>query len=75
MYNEICQVIRGGNFDVDVALEGPNEEIIYKKLHQQYDNINFKTNVRELENSKTYVSHLVFFVSIHSDTNGLLLSF
>lgn len=64
--NEICQVIRGGNCDVNVALEGPNEEIIYKKLHKQYDNIHFETNVRELKNSKTSVSHLIQLIKFSS---------
>lgn len=41
------QVINGGNLDVDVVLEGPNQEIIYKKVHEQYDTIHFKTNVSE----------------------------
>lgn len=43
----ILQVINGGNLDVDVVLEGPNQEIIYKRVHEQYDTIHFKTNVSE----------------------------
>ena len=37
------QVTRGGNFDVDVTLTGPNEKIIYQKQRKQFDSIDFTT--------------------------------
>lgn len=60
-------MINGGNLDVDVVLEGPNQEIIYKKIHEQYDTIHFKTNVSEpimrktkhTNTSKTPVSFVI----------------
>lgn len=39
------QVVSGGNLDVDVIVEGPNRELIYRKKHEEYDTTQFKTNV------------------------------
>jgi protein ERP2 len=37
------QVTRGGNFDVDVALFGPGDRVIYQKQRKQYDSVDFTT--------------------------------
>ena len=37
------QVTRGGNFDVDVSLLGPGDQIIYQKQRRQYDSVDFTT--------------------------------
>lgn len=39
------QVTRGGNFDVDVVLYAPGDQIIYQKQRKQYDSIDFTTTV------------------------------
>lgn len=35
------QVITGGQYDVDVKVEGPNKQIIYQQQKMQYDSHQF----------------------------------
>lgn len=35
------QVVTGGQYDVDVSLEAPNKEIIYRQTKTQFDSYNF----------------------------------
>ncbi|XP_046390031.1 transmembrane emp24 domain-containing protein 7 [Ischnura elegans] len=35
------QVVTGGQYDVDVTLEAPNKEILYKQMKSQYDSHTF----------------------------------
>jgi len=35
------QVVTGGHYDVDVAIEAPNKQIIYKEVKKQYDTFPF----------------------------------
>jgi hypothetical protein len=37
----IFQVVTGGQYDVDVTLEAPNKEIIYRQTKSQYDSHSF----------------------------------
>lgn len=39
------QVVTGGQYDVDVTLEGPNKEIIYRQTKTQFDSFNFVTKM------------------------------
>ena len=38
----LLQVIRGGNFDVDVRLFAPSGKLLYDGQRKQYDSITFK---------------------------------
>jgi protein ERP2 len=35
------QVVTGGHYDVDVILEAPNKEILYRKVKTQFDSHTF----------------------------------
>jgi hypothetical protein len=37
----VPQVVTGGQYDVDVTLEAPNKEIIYRQTKTQFDSYNF----------------------------------
>lgn len=37
----VPQVVTGGQYDVDVTLEAPNKEIIYRQTKAQFDSYNF----------------------------------
>lgn len=37
----VSQVVSGGQYDVDVTLEAPNKEIIYRQTKSQFDSFNF----------------------------------
>lgn len=37
----VPQVVTGGQYDVDVSLEAPNKEIIYRQTKAQFDSYNF----------------------------------
>ena len=39
------QVISGGNYDVDVILYGPNEQVLYEVQREQYNSYDFDTKV------------------------------
>ncbi|CAL7938674.1 unnamed protein product [Xylocopa violacea] len=39
------QVVTGGQYDVDVILEAPNKEIIYKQVKTQFDSHQFTASV------------------------------
>jgi hypothetical protein len=39
--SSIFQVVTGGQYDVDVTLEAPNKEIIYRQTKSQFDSYNF----------------------------------
>lgn len=39
------QVVTGGQYDVDVTLEAPNREIIYKQIKTQFDSHQFTASV------------------------------
>lgn len=41
LYKQTLQVITGGQYDVDVKVEGPNKEIIYQQQKMQYDSHQF----------------------------------
>lgn len=42
----LLQVVKGGNLDVDVIVEDPDQIAIYKRNHEEYDTFRFETNVR-----------------------------
>jgi len=37
------QVVTGGQYDVDMKVQGPNDEVLYQDVRKQYDSFNFKT--------------------------------
>lgn len=37
----VSQVVTGGQYDVDVTLEGPNKQILYRQTKTQFDSFNF----------------------------------
>lgn len=39
------QVVTGGQYDVDMSLEGPNGQILYKDVRKQYDSHSWKADV------------------------------
>lgn len=39
------QVVSGGQLDVDVIVQGPNEKVFYKELRKEYDRFTFNTTV------------------------------
>ncbi|XP_021951978.1 transmembrane emp24 domain-containing protein 3 isoform X2 [Folsomia candida] len=39
------QVVTGGQYDVDVSIEAPNKEIIYKEVKKQYDTFTWVPSV------------------------------
>lgn len=39
------QVVTGGHYDVDVEVQGPNREVLYKEVKQQYGQFQFKPTV------------------------------
>ncbi|KAF7638776.1 GOLD domain-containing protein [Meloidogyne graminicola] len=39
------QVVTGGQYDVDVVLEDPNGNVLYKELKKQLDSYSYKTSV------------------------------
>ncbi|XP_076067056.1 transmembrane emp24 domain-containing protein [Oratosquilla oratoria] len=39
------QVVTGGHYDVDVVVEGPNRQILYHEVKQQYGQFEFKAEV------------------------------
>ena len=41
VFHAIFQVIRGGNFDVDLRLFSPSGKIMYDEQRKQYDSISF----------------------------------
>jgi len=38
------QVVTGGQYDVDMSLEGPNGKVLYKDIRKQYDSFSWKTD-------------------------------
>jgi protein ERP2 len=40
------QVITGGNYDVDMELNGPNGQVLYKDTKKQYDSFTWTTNMK-----------------------------
>jgi len=38
------QVVTGGQYDVDMSLEGPNGAVLYKDIRKQYDSYSWKTD-------------------------------
>lgn len=40
------QVITGGNYDVDLELTGPNNQILYKDVKKQYDSFTWTTEMK-----------------------------
>lgn len=40
------KVVTGGQYDVDVVLEGPNQEILYQSTRSQFDSHQFTAEVR-----------------------------
>jgi len=38
------QVVTGGHYDVDMSLEGPNGQILYKDVKKQYDSFTWTTD-------------------------------
>lgn len=41
----LFQVITGGQYDVDVKIEGPNKQIIYQQQKMQYDSHQFTAQI------------------------------
>lgn len=41
----LLQVVTGGQYDVDVVLENPKQEAIYKQIKTQFDSHQFTTTV------------------------------
>lgn len=39
------QVVSGGQLDVDVIVQGPNKNVLYKELRKEYDMYAFNTTV------------------------------
>lgn len=39
------QVVTGGQYDVDVTLEAPNKEIIYRQVKSQFDSYTFSPSM------------------------------
>lgn len=39
------QVVTGGQYDVDVNLESPNGQVLYKEIRKQYDSKTWKADV------------------------------
>lgn len=44
------QVVTGGQYDVDVTLEGPTKEVLYRQVKTQFDSHQFVAAVRFLFN-------------------------
>ena len=38
----VLQVVTGGHYDVDVVVEGPGREVLYREVKQQYGQFQFK---------------------------------
>lgn len=54
----LFQVITGGQYDVDVKIEGPNKQIIYQQQKMQYDSHQFTAQI-----TGTYFKILFFLES------------
>lgn len=39
------QVVTGGHYDVDVVLEGPSRQILYREIKQQYGQFQFTPEI------------------------------
>lgn len=44
-------MVTGGQYDVDVVLEGPNQEILYQQTRSQFDSHQFVSEVSIFETS------------------------
>lgn len=66
------QVVSGGQLDVDVIVQGPNEKVFYKELRKEYDRFTFNTTVSiylefysrmfDMENEIGHFKSVIFFV-------------
>lgn len=63
------QVITGGQYDVDVKIEGPNKQIIYQQQKMQYDSHQFTAQITGIFiNEPFYLMLLllnVFYYTLH----------
>lgn len=63
------KVVTGGQYDVDVVLEGPNHEILYQQTRSQFDSHQFTTDVSVINNFVYAIlnaSHFItHFIRIH----------
>jgi hypothetical protein len=55
-------VVTGGQYDVDVTLEGPTQEIVYSQIKTQFDSHQFTALVR---------TFLIVFVGIPDKLGGV----
>lgn len=52
------KVVSGGQLDIDVNIEGPDQKMIYKELRKEYDTFMFNTTVSEVKLN-------IFFKRLH----------
>lgn len=56
------QVITGGQYDVDVKVEGPNKQIIYQQQKMQYDSYQFTS--QQTGNRNIYIPLMLLILLI-----------
>lgn len=71
------QVVTGGQYDVDVVLEGPNQEILYQQTRSQFDSHQFTTTTKGVytvcfSNEFSTFSHKIIYMDFQvGDENPL----
>lgn len=58
-------MVTGGQYDVDVVLEGPNQEILYQQTRSQFDSHQFTADV-SIFGTVLLVQRLILFISYPS---------
>lgn len=70
------QVVTGGQYDVDMKVLGPSDEVLYQDVRKQYDSFNFKaksTGSYRVINFLEFQSFLTILIFIDFLFSGLLL--
>lgn len=65
------EVLKGGNFDIDVSLTSPNRKILYKEAKRMHDAIPFESSIGIytfcFSNEFSTISHKTIFLSLEED--------
>ena len=70
-YNFNYEVLKGGNFDIDVSVTSPNGKILYKETRKMHDEVDFESSIGAysfcFSNEFSTISHKTIFLSLEEE--------
>ena len=70
-YNLNYEVLKGGNFDIDVSLTSPNGKILYKEAKRMHDDVTFESSRGVyticFSNEFSTISHKTIYLSLEEE--------